>query len=77
MFVAPKMLIIKEENGLHGTSKRHQMIGLIPHFQLVKCHTQSSSSELEVDERLEVGCDELADDEDGEDAGEGHQREGH
>ena len=57
--------------------KRHQMIGLIPHFQLVKCHTQSSSSELEVDERLEVGGDELADDEDGEDADEGHQREGH
>ena len=53
------------------------MIGLIPHFQLVKCHTQSSSSELEVDERLEVGGDELADDEDGEDADEGHQREGH
>ena len=52
MFVAPKMLIIKEENRLHGTPKRHQMIGLIPHFQLVKWHTQSSSSELEVDERL-------------------------
>ena len=52
MFVAPKVLIIKEENGIRGTPKRHQMIGLIPHFQLVKCHTQSSSSELEVDERL-------------------------
>lgn len=34
-------------------------------------------SELEVDERLEVGGDELADDEDGEGAGEDHQREGH
>jgi hypothetical protein len=40
------------KNGLRGTPKRHQMIGLIPHFQLVKWHTQSSSSELEVDERL-------------------------
>ena len=77
MFVAPKMLIIKEENGLRGTPKRHQVIGLVPNFQLVKCHTQSSSSELEVDERLEVGGDELADDEDGEDADEDHQREGH
>mgnify|MGYP007092332659 FL=1 len=67
----------QRKNGLRGTPKRHQMIGLIPHFQLVKCHTQSSSSELEVDERLEVGCDELADDEDGEDAGEDHQRERH
>ena len=65
------------KNGLRGTPKRHQMIGLIPHFQQVKCHTQSSSSELEVDERLEVSGDELADDEDGEDADEGHQREGH
>lgn len=34
-------------------------------------------SELEVDERLEVGGDELADDEDGEGAGEDHQRERH
>lgn len=34
-------------------------------------------SELEVDERLEVGGDELADDEDGEDADEDHQREWH
>lgn len=38
---------------------------------------QKHQSELEVDERLEVGGDELADDEDGEDAGEDHQREGH
>ncbi len=35
------------------------------------------TSELEVDERLEVGGDELADDEDGEDAGEDHQWERH
>ena len=35
------------------------------------------TSELEVDERLEVGGDELADDEYGEDAGENHQRERH
>ena len=35
------------------------------------------TSELEVDERLEVSGDELADDKDGEDAGEDHQREGH
>ena len=33
--------------------------------------------ELEVDERLEVGGDELADHEDGEDAGEDHQRQRH
>lgn len=35
------------------------------------------TSKLEVDERLEVSGDELADDKDGEDAGENHQREGH
>ncbi len=38
---------------------------------------QNPKSELEVDERLEISGDELADDEDGEDADEDHQRERH